>query len=232
MRTAYLLLILVQATAALAVDTWEPYPGGAGAIEFYVTRGGIGDGDSVDGKTSVVLGPSWGIHETTHLSLYTGIVDPDESEGGLDFLSLDLFRNLYGGFVRPLKLDAYFGMTAFGPGLDMSSSLAGLEANLDFEHTGLYARPSISWFHDETGGRDHSIALAAGLWRQLGERTQLLGEATFSEREGDLKHETTAAGVNVQLSGEVELILELRSGKPTTGSGRSYDATVGAVTVW
>lgn len=225
------MLIFLLAPAAFAVDTWEPYPLGPGAIEFYLTRSGLGRDGAEAKANSIVIGPAWGLHETTHLFLFTGIHHPDEGAGGLDFLSLGIFRNFYGGFERPLKLDAYFEMSAFGPGLAMSSMLAGLETNLDFEGLGLFARPSLSWVAEEGGDDQSEFALSLGLWQQLFERVQLLAELRFAESGEQLDLESTAIGLNALATEEVEIILEWRGHENKYGDP-SFDITLGAVTVW
>jgi hypothetical protein len=231
-RLAILMLIFVLAPAAFAVDTWEVYPMGPSGIEFYMTR--IGNGlEGPEGQaTSLTIGPVWGIHETMHLYLFTGITHPDEGDGGLDFLNIGIFRNFYGGADKTFKLDAYWELSAFGPGLGMSSSLTGLEANLDFEKLGFYGRPAVSWFHDELGERDSAFSVSTGAWRQLCPKGQLFVELVFAEVGEDLETQSYAIGLNRLVSEQVELIFELRSSEPPEDTGRSFDITLGAVTVW
>ncbi len=229
---ASVLLVLALPMTAFAVDTWEPYPMGPGAIEFYFTQSGIGIDDDAAGSKSLVLGPAWGIHDTAHLYLFTGISHPKMGPGGVDFLSLGIFKNLYGGFTAPLKLDIYFDISAFGPGLGMSGMMAGLELNYDADGIGLYGRPALNWFHDGEGEGDSALSLAAGAWYAVAGIAEFFVEAGFAEVDDELEHNTTAIGLNVPSTNEVELILELRSPEPAEGEDRSYDVTVGAVTVW
>ncbi len=229
---ASVLLVMALPLAAGAVDTWEPYPMGPGAIEFYFTQSGIGIEDDAAGSKSLVLGPAWGIHESAHLYLFTGISHPKMGPGGVDFLSLGIFKNLYGGFEAPLKLDAYFDISAFGSGLDASGMMAGLELNYDADGIGLYGRPAMNWFHDGEGEGDNALSLATGAWFAVAGIAELFVEATFAELNEELEHSSTALGLNVLSTKEVELILELRSPEPADGEDRSFDVTVGAVTVW
>ena len=229
---ASFLLLLALVPSALAVDTWEPYPMGPGAIEFYFTQCGVGLSGPDGQSKSLVIGPAWGIHESAHIYLFTGIAYPEMGPGGVDFLSMGIFKNLYGGFEKPFKLDAYFEMGAFGPGLGFSSMAAGLEANLDFEGLGLYARPIINWFHDGLGEGDSAMSLSSGIWYGIGGIAEVFAEVSFAEESNEFEHASSALGFNVLITKEVELILELRSPEPAEGADRSFDITLGAVTVW
>ncbi len=227
-----ILLILTLVPAAMAVDTWEPYPMGPGAIEFYFTQSGVGL-EGPDGQSkSLVIGPAWGIHESTHVYLFTGIGYPEMGSGGVDFMSMGIFKNVYGGFDKTFKLDTYFEMIASGPGLGLSSMAAGLEANLDFEGLGLYARPTINWFHDGVGEGDSAMSLASGFWYGIAGMAEVFLEVGLTEVDDEFEHASSAVGLNVLVSKEVELILELRSPEPAEGADRGFDITLGAVTVW
>jgi len=228
-----LLLIFLLPSVAMALDTWEPYPMGPSALEFYATVSGLGsDEDAFKGK-SVVIGPAWGLHESTHLFLFTGISYPDAEPGSVDFLSIGLFRNFLGGVTGILKADGFIDMTAFGPGLGSSSINAGLEINYDADGVGLYGRPIWSWYQYRIDGpSERDLSLALGAWYEIGGFGQLFFELGYQEMEDELESASKALGLNMPLTEQVEFILEVRFPEQAGDEKRGTDITLGAVTVW
>ncbi len=231
---ASLLLLLALVPSALAVDTWEPYPMGPSAIEFYFTRFGIGQELGQDRGKSLIIGPSWGIHESSHIYLFTGITYPDRDTGGLDLFSIGIFKNFYGGFDSPVKIDAYYDISAVEEGLRWTTARAGLEINYDADRIGLYARPARNWQHAYTPNDYFTADL--GAWIDIAGFAQFFIEGGYQEvnvadgKEFDFVN--LALGLNVLTSKEMELILELSIPDIPESEKRIYDITLGAVTVW
>ncbi len=226
---------------ALAVDTWEPYPKGPGTLEFYAVRYGHGAAaDSLRGYATM-LGPAWGLSPTAHAYLFTGISSGDDHRGGVDFLTLGLFRNFYEG--RALKLDGWAQMSAFGPGLGLSARQFGLEYNLDLNRWGMFARTAWEWENEGVG--DDGAALIGrrtlyteGIYVQPSGRVQLLAELNqetlsgFDTLANESRTTSWAFGYNRVVSETTEMILEARTYEAPEGGERTWDFTLGAVTVW
>ena len=236
-----LLGIVLFAGPALAVDTWEPYPAGPATLEVYGLRYGQGDDDNAARGYAVILGPAWGLSPTTHAYLFTGISSSDEHHGGLDFLTLGLFRSLWEG--RALKLDGWLQMTACGEDLALSTRQAGLEYNLDLRRWGFFVRTAWEWENDGTddGGTaviGRRLLNTEGVYIQASDRVQLLAEINQESLSGwqsvanESRTTSWALGYNRIVTKSTELILEARAREPQGDGKRSWDYTIGAVTVW
>jgi hypothetical protein len=223
------------------VDTWEPFPSGPSTFELYVQRyGQEAPLDSLRGYR-VFGGPSWGLTPKVHASLCTGLTSSDLHLGGIDFLALGLFYGLFDGKV--FDFDAYGLLSAFGEGLGLSSRLGGLEANLDFQYWGAFARAAWSWENDGADAEGEAVigrrgCFTYGAYVEPSPRAQFLAELVqedmrgFESRPDDFRNTSWAVGYNRQITSQVELIFEGRAHEPVSGEKRIWDFTLGAVTIW
>ena len=238
---AVLLGTLIFAGTALAVDTWEPYPPGPATLEFYGLRYGEGsDADSLKGL-ALFGGPAWGLSSTTHIYLFTGISSSEEHRGGIDFLTLGIFRNLRDG--KALDLDIYAQLDAFGEGLGLSTRLAGLEYNLDLNRWGIFARTAWRWENDGVDAAGKSVIGRRGLFTwgaylSPSPAVQIMAEmiqeapSGFQSFANDSRISNWAIGYNREVTPQVEAIFEARAHEAIGDGDRTWDFTVGAVTVW
>ncbi|MBN2170436.1 MAG: hypothetical protein JW819_03830 [Candidatus Krumholzibacteriota bacterium] len=236
---AGLLAALALAAPALALDTWEPYPRGAAALELYATRWGQGnDLDAAKGWRADLL-PAWGLDERTHAWLAVGLMADDGLAGGADFLGAGVFRTLRDG---PFKLDVFAQLAAVGPGLAAASRQAGLEINVDEEGWGVYSRPIWEWVRDDDGAGGGVVARrlvwANGMVVQARPDLQFLIEWARESLDGWRSVENGsrnlywAAGLNRVVSEDLELIMEARRWEPVGDEDPAWDFTIGVVAVW
>ncbi len=232
--------LLSVAGGALAVDTWEPYPVGLRAFEFYGMRTGFGNEADADKGYGFVAGPAVGFGDRGHAYLFTGVSSTDEHLGGVDFLTVGFFQNL---IDRSIDLDYWLEIATFGPGLAMASRSGGLELNFDAPNGGLFGRMAMSWENDGLDAEDKAIigtrrSTTAGMYWQASPLVQLLGEMRYESTSGydsiedESRMTSWALGFNRIVSETTEIIVEVRSNEPPEGGDRSWDVTMGWVVVW
>ena len=226
---------------AAAVDTREPYPSGPSTLEVYGIRYGHGEDADADRGIASVMGLAWGLDPSSDAYLFTGLRSSDEQLGGIDFLALGLFHNLYSG---EFKLDAYGELRAFGPGLALVSRLAGLEYNLDMDGWGLLARTAWQWESDGVNQQGEAVVGRRAKYSEAIYYRSSAVEEIFYEltqeamkefaNSGDHGTERTsmAFGYNRVVGRQMELILEARRFVAPPGGERTWDFTLGAVLIW
>lgn len=234
------LSILVLATPAAAIDTWEVYPMGPSVLEVYGIRYGHGAEEKADRGLALMLGPAWGLSSTTHAYAFAMINSSDELEGGLELMSLGLFHNL---LDRSLKLDLFGELIAHGDGLRQVGRLLGTELNLDGSNMGLFGRGAWVWSPDGANAAGEAVVgrellLTEGIYIKMGAKTEMLAEwrqvksQGFQSRETKWRSNSYAFGFNSVVSRYAELILEARRWEPASASAETWSFTVGFVTVW
>ena len=238
-RTALMGILMLAAGSALAVDTWEPYPVGLRAFEFYGLRYGHNtDGDDTKGY-GLMGGPAVGLTGRDHVYLFTGLSSSDQHLGGVDFLTLGFFQNI---LDRGFDLDYWLEITAFGEGLGLASRAAGLELNFDGPRGGLLWRGAMNWENDGFDGSGNPViglrtVHTYGIFWQLSPLVQLLADmrqesvSDFESLADDNRLSSWALGYNRVLSDTTEFILEARAHVHAEGD-RTWDFMLGWVVVW
>lgn len=232
--------LLTIAGGALAVDTWEPYPTGLRAFEFYGMRTGFGAGEDADRGYGLVAGPAVGFGPRGHAYLFTGVSSSDEHLGGVDFLTLGMFQNI---IDRSFDVDYWLEIATFGPALGLASRGAGMEFNFDGPRAGIFARIAMNWENDGVNDEDKAIignrnTYTYGMYWQISPLAQFLGEIQQASTSGfesianESRMTTWALGFNRIVSETTEVIFELRANEPPEGGDRTWDATFGWVVVW
>lgn len=238
-KPTLVLLALLLAAPAAAIDTFEPYPTGLHAFEFYGSRYGLGAGGDAERGYAAFGGPAVGLGAMSHAYLFTGLHSDDEQRGGVDFLTLGYFQTAWD---RGLDLDYWLELTSFGEGLGLVSRAVGLELNLEAPRGGFFWRGVFDWEND---GLDESDAVVVGrrdtftyglLWNSsplVQVFADLVQERTtgFETAQDDSRLASWALGYNRRVSEEVEMVFEARRQLPAAGED-TWDLTVGWVVVW
>ncbi|MCP4545636.1 MAG: hypothetical protein GY835_04105 [bacterium] len=211
-------ILICGALPASAIHTLEPYGPGASYLEIQAQRRSHGaESDSLRGW-SVELKPGWGISSSLSTYLEVGLISTDRYDGGLDFVTLGILRNI---FDRSMRGDLIAEIQARGEGLRRNIRSVGYELNSDSEQWGLYMRDLWSWQGD---GEDlagdvivgRSRLLTEGIWMQMSPTVQLLVEATqenlsgFDTMNNGTRDTAWSIGYNRNLTENVVLLMEAR----------------------
>jgi hypothetical protein len=238
------LLLLLPATA-MALDTLDVFGPGLSTLEISGSRYGYGLDDLDRSGYRFRLNPFWGLSPSSHAYLGLEVGSSDRHQGGLELLTLGIFRTV---IDNTFKVDLFGEISAMGPGLQESRRSLGMELNLDGETLGLYFRDTWQWVSDSVAESDSlmesdQVPIARltrwtyGLKLELTGNSELLVELRRESSRGFLsrtnsKHDLGwALGQNLRMGRGVKIITE--AFRVTTGdSGDHWEFTLGIRRNW